>query len=53
MPDERERLRSLLARAHDPEKLNPVRKLIVQITERFAPPIKQPGPEPPNKNAAA
>ena len=40
--DEVDRLRSLLAHVHDEERTNPFHRLISRITERFAPPIKQP-----------
>jgi hypothetical protein len=50
--DEIARIRSLLAHAHDRE-VNPFRRLVSRITERFTPPIEQIQQHPrKNKDAA-
>jgi hypothetical protein len=55
MPDELERLRSLLARAHEPENPTSVRKLLLEMAKKFVPPMKQPEAKDENtkKNPAA
>ena len=53
MPDELDQLRLLLAHSHESEKLNPVRKLLLQLAAQFTPPITQPATKPMNKDKAA
>jgi hypothetical protein len=51
--EELEQLRSLLVHAHDPEKVSPVRRIMLRITERLIPFMKRPKQVPgENKDAA-